>query len=400
VRSAAPKLGRPAGAFVAAGLTTVCVVTGAGCKPHAAPGNPDNFWKPAAEQGLDDLSPAKRDDFRRLVDRSEIPSADELVASRGLFTFQDGKYRLARPPRRQISEKARIGAGHIDAAFLGHNGESLAFSNGKSLVVVRSGAKSSIPLHGERLVAADFQDDGSLLFATQGERGVLSAHTDRATVATGSIDGQTGILFACRPSPKDHTIVAIRRGATTAEAYRISRSGHIETQAVSPDVTSDCQAADMTSSALLSWTGAMDAKIDGTARLTPRALGENQLSRAADPSTGRVLYRSLTVSSGAGAGFIPMSWEVEDNGFQPRHFYAAGIGPLNGGGHIEPLGDTSYVMIAADGVLSITDGRTCLLSDEGLGLGGFYVRRGDFLAVYNPYTGIIAVVAMRACETV
>ncbi|MFZ0269843.1 hypothetical protein [Caulobacter sp.] len=195
-------------------------------------------------------------------------------------------------------------------------------------------------------------------------------------------------------------MVIVKRGAAASEAYRISPSVHVEAQAVGPDVTSDCQAADLASDALLSWTGAMDAKIEGTAGLTSRALGENQLSRAADSETGRVLYRSFAVSGNVDAAFVPMVWEVSNNDLQPRYFYAARIGPLNGSGHVEPLGKTSYVLISADGVLSITERRTCLLSDEGMGLGGFYVRRGDSLAIYNPYTKLIVVVAMRACDAV
>jgi len=373
------------------------------------PADPDDFWKPTATSALADLSTEEQEDFGRLTGRKAAPSADELVAGRGIFIWDGRRYQLLNAPIQNLSIKFKtkyIFRNTLSVTgrslSLALNGEMVAFPDGKALIVAGSKKRSSISLEGDNYLSSEFQDDGSLLFVTQ-KRGSDDnfVYLDKKKVSEFKTKDIPSSLFSCRSSNKSHTITLIQRTDASGTAYRISRTGKIDVQSVGPRVTSDCEGTQVVAGStprLLSWYGDNEEQIHEAGGVSANDIGEGRLLRAEDPDTGRVLYRNTETGSDRGP-FVPMVWEVKNARLEPRFFYHAGIGTLNGGAHIEPFGRSSYVVIAADSVLSITNDKVCLLSNEGVGIGGFYTRRGSFLAVYNPFTRIVAVVEMRTCGT-
>jgi hypothetical protein len=71
---------------------------------------------------------------------------------------------------------------------------------------------------------------------------------------------------------------------------------------------------------------------------------------------------------------------------------------LNGGGNVEPFGANAYVMVAADAIISIDNGKYCSLADGGIGIGGFYIRTENYVAAYDPFKGQTVIAEMHNCR--
>jgi hypothetical protein len=376
----------------------------AGCAPKHS-GDQDAYWRTAATSSLASLSPDDLQTWERAVlgvapsgdaSAAKNEAIDKVLAARGIFSFQDGHYHLISPVHSQSPPVIKIKTPKASKIFISENAKIFAFmsiDDPRYLNVFADSKWSKIKIDNGDFVAGVFVSGGEFLFAVKLRDGTykikklsLGRVSDVANIGSSAESA-----FSCRITGGSGVLPLVTRTGNGARIAYISASGDVSQHVVDSGITSDCIVGRERRGLSLLWSGRGDDGVEAP-------ISEGRISQARDAGSGRVLYRELGVMGVDAPVFLPTVWEAQEGRVLPKFFSYSATGPLNGGGNVEPFGATAYVLVAADAIISINNGKSCSLADGGIGIGGFYTRTENYVAAYDPFKGQTVITKMQECS--